>query len=292
MRVTDSMRYNAALGARLRAEQRVYDTSRQAASGLKVSKPSDDPAAYATSVRLDGRISSLGARSEDMSRASGDLAIAEATLTAAGDVMMRAKDVAVWMASGTVDSVTRAQTANEVDQLRQSLLGLANTRGGQGYLFAGTKTDAPPFDATGAFVGNDSQQGVEIADGVVVRANASGAQAFTAAAGGRDILKDLQDLADALRANDTVAIRAAIGTTETGRRQIVDVRSASGLTLERLLSATDVTHAALTKLQESKAAQVEADPVSAYSALMDAQAAYERNLAVTKQLISMSSQQG
>ena len=292
MRVTDSMRYNAALEARLHADQRVYDTSRTASSGLRVEKPSDDPAAYATSVRLDGRVSSLDARSKDMGRASGDLGIAESTLTAAGDVMMRAKDIATWMASDTVDATTRAQTANEVDQLRQSLIGLANTRGGQGYLFAGTKTDTPPFDPTGAFVGNDSQQNVEIADGVIVAANASGAQAFTAAAGGRDVLKDLQDFADALRANDVVGIRSAIDTTETGRRQIVDVRSASGVTLERLQSATDVTSAAVTKLTESKAAQVEADPVTAYSDLVNAQTSYERNLAVTKQLISMSSQQG
>lgn len=292
MRVTDTMRYNAALEARLGAERRVYDTSRTAASGLRVSKPSDDPAAYATSVRLDGRLAALGARTQDMSRASGDLGIAESTLSAVGDVLKRAKDVATWMASDTVDAVTRAQTADEVDQLRQSLLGLANTRGGQGYLFGGTRTDVPPFDTTGAFVGNDSQQGVEIADGVVVAANASGAQAFTAGAGGRDLLKDLQDFANALRANDKPGIIAAIGTSETGRRQIIDVRSASGLTLERLRSAGDVTLAAITKLQESKAAQIEADPVSAYSDLVTAQTAYERNLAVTKQLISMSSQQG
>lgn len=291
MRVTDNMRYDSALEARRKADVRVFEASRQASTGLRVGAPSDDPASYATSVRLEGRVSTLTARAKDASRAAGDLGIAESTLAAAGDVMMRAKDIATWMASDTVDAATRASAANEVDQLRQTLLGLANTRGGQGYLFGGTKTDAPPFDAAGLFVGNDSTQGVEIGDGVVIAANASGAQAFTTAAGGRDVLADLQNLADALRANNPVGVRAGIDTSEAGRRQIVDVRGATGLTLERLESASDIATAAIDKLRESKATEIEAEPVSAYTELLTAQAAYDRNLSVTKLLISLSSSQ-
>jgi flagellar hook-associated protein 3 FlgL len=291
MRVTDNMRFEAALASRTAANDRVYSASQQASSGLRVAAPSDDPASYATAVRLDGRISSLNARASDASRAAGDLAIAESTLAAAGDVMVRAREIATWMSSDTVDAATRASAASEVDQLRQTLLGLANTRGGQGYLFGGTKTSAPPFDAAGTFLGNNSTQGVEIADGVVIAGNASGAQAFTASAGGRDVLGDLDALATALRTNNVGVIHASIDTTEAGRRQIVDVRSASGVTLDRLQSASDIAKATLDKLKESKASEVEAEPVSAYTELLTAQSAYDRNLSVTKLLISLSAQQ-
>ena len=57
---------------------------------------------------------------------------------------------------------------------------MANTRsGGDGsYLFGGTKTTTAPFDATGAFQGNDETIPVAIGQGVQIAGNASGAKAF------------------------------------------------------------------------------------------------------------------
>src|SRR5262249_21020079 len=155
-----------------------------------VSAPSDDPAAYASITQRSAQMSVLQARSTAASRAAGDLDLAESTLDAASNIIVQVRQIAVEEANGTQDVTARANAAAQVTSLRQQLVALANTQGANGYLFGGTRTNAPPFDANGNFSGNGGLTHLEIADGVLAVSNASGANAFTAA-GGRDVFGDL-----------------------------------------------------------------------------------------------------
>ena len=77
MRITEGMKYSAALQGQTRAAQRLFDASRVASSGERVAAPSDDPTAWAAAVGHEARIARLGARSTAATRASGDLEAAE-----------------------------------------------------------------------------------------------------------------------------------------------------------------------------------------------------------------------
>jgi len=288
MRITENMRVASAVATQQRMAERVQRATEVASSGARVGKASDDPSAWATGQAHAGRSAAAKARSKVLDRAASDLEVAEGALASAVDVMARAREIATQMASGSMDATTRKNAALEVDALRDQLLGLANTQGGAGYVFGGTKTDVPPFTAAYAFVGNTGTRSAEIAPGTTLVTNPSGARAFTTA-GGRDPFADLGALSTALRTNSVAGITAAIDTTEAGRRQLSDVRSDAGLTLERARSASEVLGNLALRLDKARAGELEADAAPAFTELKNASDAYDRSLTVTKQILSLSS---
>jgi flagellar hook-associated protein 3 FlgL len=287
MRVTDAMRLSTVLRSEANASERLSRLQEMAASGQRVSAPSDDPAAFASLEQRGAQMGVVKARGEAATRAAGDLDLAESTLDAAGSLMDQARSIAVEAANGTQDAASRASAAKQITSIQQQLIALANTRGATGFLFGGTKTATPPFDAAGAFHGNAGVTHVEIADGVLATSNASGANAFTAA-GGRDVFGALGALASALAANDVTGIRSSIGDMDAGSKQIVAARVDVGTSAGRLHSAADVSANALTQLQAAQSAEGDADIPATLTNLQAAQTAYESALQVTKQVLSVS----
>lgn len=285
MRVTDSMRNASMLDAQTSATSRLYKATQVASSGTKVSAPSDDPGAFARIAKHDAALATLSARKSAVDRAQSDATMAESALASASDIMARVREIAVQMADGSMNAAERLSAANEVTQLRQSLVGIANTQGSSGYLFGGSATATPPFSASGVFSGNDTALQVEIADGMKVRANPSGAQAFTSA-GGRDVIADLDALATALTTNDITGIQAGIDTAEAGRDQITKARAASGVLMDRLDTTVNAVTSAAAVVQQMRAADSDADAAEAYSAFQLASQAYERSLDISRKLIA------
>ena len=62
MRITTSMRHAMIDRALRRSSQDVYTTAAQASTGLRVTRPGDDPAAYASITNKDGQIAKLESR--------------------------------------------------------------------------------------------------------------------------------------------------------------------------------------------------------------------------------------
>lgn len=287
MRVTESMKFQSSLATQAKASERLEVASRRASSGLRVERPSEDPAAFAASLRNDARSARLGARIDGMARAKDGLALAENTLAAAADLMTAAHEIAVSMAGDDMAADDRAIAAQQIGMLRDQLTGLANASGPEGFLFGGTRTNAAPFDPSGAFVGNDDAVAIELADGVSVAGNASGARAFKGAGGGRDLFADLSALQTALGGNDRAGVSSLLSALEGGRSQVTAERAKTGLATERLSSASETSGRARATLTSAKAGLVELDTPSAYSTLIDAHSSYERALAVAKKILSL-----
>ncbi len=288
MRVTETMKLSGLMANNAESASRLHDASARASSGKRVRGPADDPGAFAQIARYEGAIATYESRKVAVDRAADDLAFAEGALASAADLMARARELAVQMADGAVAPADRAIAAKEVTQIRQQLVGIANSRSGEGYVFGGSRVDVPPFDAAGAFVGNDVAIPVEVAEGVRVRQNASGAQAFTAA-GGRDILQDLDAFVTALSTNDVAGVSAMVGHMASGHGQITAARSEVGLTLDRLRMASTAAHAGRDAILRARAGVEELDATEAYLGLTRAQQAYERSLEVTRKLLSIAS---
>ncbi|MFO0592811.1 MAG: flagellar hook-associated protein FlgL [Polyangiaceae bacterium] len=291
MRVSDNMRFSAAVANQQRVSEHLYAVTKKASTGQAVDAPSDDPVAYAAVGSRDAAIARMQMHLTAAQQARSDADLAETTLASATSILTRAKEIGVDMANGDKSAADRAGAAKEVTALKAALQGLANTRGARGYLFGGTKTDTAPFDANGAFSGNDGVVPVEIADGVTVASNSSGARAFTAA-GGRDLFADLTSLANALNANDPAAVQNLLEPLEAGGRQIVDARADAGMTVERLSSASDIADANLVSLKAARSRRADADLAGVFSELTQTKAAYDQSLAVTKQILSLSSMVG
>jgi flagellar hook-associated protein 3 FlgL len=288
MRITDAMSLNNVLESEANASQRLNQLTEMASSGLRVSEPSDDPAAYASIVQQDASISTMQARSTAVNTAASNLNLAGDVLDQATDLFAKARAIAVEQSNGTQSATSNAAAAQEVNSLTQQLLALANSQGTSGYLFGGTNTATPPFDSSGNYQGNSGVTHVEVAQGVLAVSNADGAQAFTTA-GGRNVFADLQTLSTALSNNDPAAIQASITSIDAASAQVTAAQVSTGEAADRLQSASTAMSTAVTQMQGSVGSLADADMASTASNLEETQTAYQAALQVNKQILSLAS---
>ncbi|MBX3228858.1 MAG: hypothetical protein KIT84_41995 [Labilithrix sp.] len=288
MRVTERSRIEGLTLAQSRAASRLEKATRIAADGSNVTKPSDDPAAWGAKIRRDYDLAMLETRAQTASRTQGELEIANNALSAGVDIMVRAREAAALGANATASPETRKLLAQDVRAMRAELMSVGNTKYGDRYIFSGTKSDTIPFElATGAFKGNDQVISVPVMDGVHLPANVSGAKAFTAA-GGRDVFADLEELANALDANDQDRIQATIVHLQSGHDQLVRTQVEAGYGARRFADAIDVLANTKGVVAEREAREIEGDPAAQITELQLARTAYERSIAVTKQILSLN----
>ncbi len=291
MRITDSMMLATALLDESRNAQALSTVTEESATGNLINQPSDDPAGFGTLVSMDAQITILQGRSTAATAASNNLDAAGGALSSASDVLEQAGQIALVAASGTDDAGSRAAAAEEVNGLVQQMIQLANTQGADGYLFGGTMTGSPPFDAAGNFSGNNGVTQVAVADGVVVNSNVSGADAFTAA-GGSNVIGDMQALAAALSTNNVAGITASIGQMQTDQAQVDAVMVQAGAASSALAASAQFITNLTTTTETARASVDNAATPQVYSELSATQTAYQTSLSVTQQILSMESFQG
>jgi flagellar hook-associated protein 3 FlgL len=287
MRITDSMMLGTALLDESRNAQSLATLSQESASGNLISQPSDDPAGFGTLVSLDARLTVLQGRGVAATTASQNLDLASNALSSASDILDQAKQIALEGASGSDDAQSRAEAATEVNGLVAQMISLANTEGPSGYIFGGTLTSAPPFDAAGNYSGNSGVTRVAVADGVLVDSNASGADAFTVA-GGSNVIADMQALATALSGNDVAGINASIGQMDADQQQVTAVMVQAGANSSTLQASTTLIASLTTATETARSTVDNAQTPTVYSELAATETAYQASLSVTQQILSLS----
>jgi flagellar hook-associated protein 3 FlgL len=202
-------------------------------------------------------------------------------------LLTQAGQIALTAANGSQDATSRTIAAAQVQSIIQQMIGIGNTEGPDGYLFGGTSTGSPPFDAAGNFTGNNGVTQVEVAEGVLVNSNVSGADAFTSAGGGSNIIADLQSLAAALSSNNLAGITGSIGQMESDRQQVSAVMVQAGATSDTLTASATLITSLTTAAQTARASIDNAATPTVYSELASTQTAYQASLSVTQQILSL-----
>ncbi len=288
MRVTDNMRYASVTNNLAALSSRQAAAAQQAQTGLRVNLPSDDPIAAAQLARLSASQAQVTARREAISSVRGDAELAESSLQQASDLMANAKELAMQGANGSLGAPERASLALQVKNIREQLIGVANTKGGTGYLFGGSQTQSQPFSAAGLFSGDDQSHVIDIGNSTPTAVNASGAKAFTAA-GGRDVFGDLDALYSALNSNDPTAVSATLDNLDSSRAQITHAQASAGVVINRL----DANDSILGNLQLQTAKSTEevgaADPAVAFSTLTQLNNSLQQSVSVAKTILDLAS---
>lgn len=155
MRVTqNSMNRTQLLGLN-ESLGRLQRTQEQLTSGKRLVRPSDSPVDTVTAMRLRDQQRSLMALGENIKDGTARLQAADDALTRTQTMLTRIRTLAVAGASGVVGAGQREAYANEIEQLRQGMLQLANTKYAGQAVFGGTSAGDNAFDATtGEFLGN------------------------------------------------------------------------------------------------------------------------------------------
>lgn len=285
MRVTEGMRYGVTERALADLRSRQAAVTEEVSSGRRVGDPSDDPVAASELTRLAGRL----ARTEDYQRTIGrvraDLSLSERTLDSASALMVRAQELAIQGANGSLSADDRRMLAEEVSALQLQLRSFANTRGTRGYLFSGNLTETPSFSETGVYQGDAAVHRVDVAPGVELGVTVSGDEAF-GPAGGADAFQALESLHAALQAGGEDQVAASLEGLEAARAQIVGVQAEAGLILNRLDSSEEALGRSQLEMQKRSSELGDTDPFAALSELTSLTTTLEQAIAVARTTLS------
>jgi flagellar hook-associated protein 3 FlgL len=179
MRVTQNTNFRVMQDSLHRSKSRLENLQYQASTLKKLNKPSDDPVAGAKLLELRTQKETNRQFFENAKMIEAFLSNSENALGELGDIVLRAKEVAIGMANGNnAQSNSRLGVAEEIEQLYTQAISIANRRVGDRYLFGGYKTSEPPVNDQGVYQGDDGEMMSEIANDVFLAMNVPGYKAF------------------------------------------------------------------------------------------------------------------
>ncbi|MFO1435234.1 MAG: flagellar hook-associated protein FlgL [Gammaproteobacteria bacterium] len=146
MRIATTQMFQQGVTNILNKQTEVANLQAQISTGKRLLTPSDDPAASAQVLSLDNadRVTEQYQRNADM--VTSRLQLEEGAISTGEDIMQRIREIATQGASGQYGDKERSYMATEVRQLLDEMMGVANTRDGNGdYLFAGFKAKTQAF---------------------------------------------------------------------------------------------------------------------------------------------------
>lgn len=210
MRITNKMMHNTMLRNLNQGLSRMDGINGQLSSGKRIQLPSDNPV---DTVKIMQLRTSLNETEQFISNVEDGMSWLDSTDSALGEVtavLHRARELAVYGASDTLEESSRDAIAAEIDQLLENVGQLANSNHGGRYLFSGQSTQQQPYSAAGGYnyEGDHGPIRHEISPGSTLEVNIHGDKVFSFDVAGTEhsIFQVLQGMADDLRNGDTAML--------------------------------------------------------------------------------------
>ena len=183
MRVSSLQAYTAGLSAILESQSTVNRTQQQVATGRRVLTPADDPIASTKILQLQQDIAKGEQYQRNMIAAENRLQLEEKTLGKINDIMTRLQELTVSAGTGTLTITDRQAMASEVNQIKQSMANLFNSKDSSGeHIFGGFKGREQPFQLNKGgryeYQGDDGQRFLAISDSATIATGDSGKALF------------------------------------------------------------------------------------------------------------------
>jgi flagellar hook-associated protein 3 FlgL len=209
MRVSESQGQQVFLRNLQRVRSELHSTLEKMATGKRVRFASDDPHASAELMRLYESSQRIDARQRSISQSRAWMELTEKAVSEVGNILATSQQLAVQASSETLGQSQLDAIAEQVNGLRQQLLGIANYSVSGSFIFSGTLTNTEPYDDTGAYQGNDQHIDIPIDQGTL-QLNLTGREVFGEIGGGgaMDLLDEFETV---LRAGDTDTIQTFTG---------------------------------------------------------------------------------
>lgn len=126
-------------------ENRISSENKQITSGVRVGQASDDPTAISPILDYQLNIDQTGQVQANLNTANVDATAADGALQSASSLMDRLVSLATQGASSTTTASSRAVLGQEVQQIAQQMVTIANTTVQGRYIFGGDDATTPPY---------------------------------------------------------------------------------------------------------------------------------------------------
>jgi flagellar hook-associated protein 3 FlgL len=207
--------------------KRLGDTQQQLASGKQISQPSDSPTGAVAIMQYRGELATVQQYSRNADDALGWLGTVDSSMSSIISQVQSARGlVLTGMSSGSGGSTdARAALAAQVDQIRASVIGVANTKYLDRPVFGGTTAGAASLDSAGAYTGDSGVVLRTVGDNVKVPVGVPGTTFF--GTGSNQLFTVLSDISSNLTANPS-ALGGDLDRLDTAMHTLQTAQSTVG----------------------------------------------------------------
>ncbi|NTS75394.1 flagellar hook-associated protein FlgL [Catenovulum sp. SM1970] len=179
MRVTTNMIYQNSINGILENQKQLLRSQDVIIEGTHILKPSDDPTGATKVVRYEEDLARYEQYEKNIVLLNNTLQDKESALKNSNDALLKARTLMMQAGDGAYDFSDRKSIAAELSLIRDELQDLMNSTDASGdYLFAGSKTNTPPFqrDSNGVYQyeGDQMVNQIQISDTLKLETDAPG----------------------------------------------------------------------------------------------------------------------
>ena len=269
MRVTDKILQNIFLANLNSISERTFKSETEVLTNKKINKPSDDPVNTLSALNVRSRISEYNQFTRNISEAQTALKNTESGLDKLNDIFQELSTLAI---TGTTDAESEFNSvtvASDVNNLIEQIFSVANTKSPSGYIFAGTKSDTAPYQATRDENGEISSVVSAGSEGNILQMIGQNLKMVTNVEG-QDVFENngnLFELAinlrDNLRSGDIQAVKDSLSDFNSSTEKIINIQSEIGSKINRVSSASSRVELDLRNYEEYLSNLEDVDPSEA-----------------------------
>lgn len=238
VRVTQNMLNNNMLRNLHKSMGNMDNLQQQLSSGKKISKPSDDPVVAARGMFYRSSLMENDQYKRNVDEAQSWMDMTDSTMDEMGNILKRVRELLVYSGDGAISPDDLKAMGSEVEELKKHMGTLANQQINGKYIFAGTDTNKPPYDATakagaGDFVStNSSPINLEVSQGVFVTSNINAQNLFNFPDNNNNMFTVLNNIINVLKAgNSATQFQTAI---DNQYNQLLAERASLGANVNRV----------------------------------------------------------
>ncbi len=127
-------------------QNRITKTQAQLTSGIRISKPSDDPSAVGDVLQLQSDIGRVSQVTTNLNRVKTEVDAASSVVQDSVSLLDQARSLAAQGASGTLDASARTTLAAQVEQILSALVDHSRAKFDGQYLFSGDSSSQPAYE--------------------------------------------------------------------------------------------------------------------------------------------------
>ncbi|MGO4530754.1 flagellar hook-associated protein FlgL [Paenibacillus sp. 2TAF8] len=246
MRITNNMLSSQLLLNLNRNAQQMNNTQLQSATGRKINKPSDDPVGITYSLRYRAELSSNEQYQKNVDSATSWLDFNDTVMDQAGSIIQRLRELTVQASTGTNPQSAMDSVKEEVMQLKEQLIDVANSKLNGKYIFNGETYDIKPYqftkDADGVSDTTDVASVITdtgkinfiVGESVQLPINVTGNEVFGNETEDDNLFVVLNNIIDALKNGDQKELSGQLGTIDSRMDKMLAIRSEIGAKTNRI----------------------------------------------------------
>lgn len=161
-----------------KTKAKVEDLQLKGSTLKQITKPSDNPISNVEAMAITSSTNDNIQYLKNADFALLNLSVSEKSVEELTDIVVKAKEIAIAQSSDFFNADVRKNVANEVQQLYNQALAIANKKVGIKHIFSGTNTLTVPFDGTGGYKGDTNHISLEVSRNFFVPINLTGEEVF------------------------------------------------------------------------------------------------------------------